>query len=269
MKSHLLRSAANGKIHSLDHSLRLYSIAAGAAGMSMLALQCPANAEIVFTPTHALITTKGQFTIDFNHDGIADFVLVNGTSFETNASCSFCGQHLKVSGNGNAGAGVIARKVGPGNDAIALTAGAIIGPADPFLDAQNTPALMASGFNDDNSFFNIYGKFSNTKGRFLGLKFEINGQTHFGWVRLGNIVVKENGSVPFVTAVVGGYAYETVPNKPITAGATHDSEARLDQNDPVGFSTAQRSGATLGMLAGGAPALALWRREESAGEVLL
>jgi hypothetical protein len=267
MNSSPARSATTSNTRSLDQRLRMYSIAASAAGMSVATLACPANAEIVYTPAQAKLTTGGQFTIDFNHDGVVDFLILNQARYETGVSCSFCGQSLNVSGNGNVGAGVVGHKAGPRLDAAALPAGAVIGPADAFLNAQSAQALVASGFNDDNSFFNIYGRFANTKNRFVGLKFEINGELHYGWARFIVVTVGIRRSGPYVTAIVNGYAYETVPNQPIAAGATSGpDEVSKDQSDPASVVPPAERAATLGLLAMGSPALSVWRREESSGE---
>ena len=51
---------------------------------------------------------------------------------------------------------------------------------------------------------------------YLGMKFVIQGKAHFGWTRL-NVGCTNTK----VNATLTGYAYETVPNKPIIAGKTH------------------------------------------------
>ncbi|MGB2603456.1 MAG: hypothetical protein WBC78_07670, partial [Candidatus Sulfotelmatobacter sp.] len=56
---------------TLDHRLKMYSIAAAAAGVSILALAQPADAEVVIT--QANIPINGPVSIDINHDGIPDF----------------------------------------------------------------------------------------------------------------------------------------------------------------------------------------------------
>ncbi len=52
---------------------------------------------------------------------------------------------------------------------------------------------------------------------YLGLKFSIHGQFHYGWARLN---VFTNWNAPGFTAALLGYAYETIPNKPIITGKT-------------------------------------------------
>jgi len=79
------------------------------------------------------------------------------------------------------------------------------------------------------------------------LRFKIHGKTHYGWARL---------SIPFAdykfTATLTGYAYETVPNKPIIAGKTKGPDMVTVQ--PV----------SLGHLATGASAILPWRVKQTA-----
>jgi len=50
----------------LTHQLNMYALAAGAAGVGLLALSPSAEAKIIYTPAHAKITTP--LPIDLNHD---------------------------------------------------------------------------------------------------------------------------------------------------------------------------------------------------------
>jgi hypothetical protein len=83
----------------------------------------------------------------------------------------------------------------------------------------------------------------------LGLKFLINGQTHYGWAH-----VTVNGS----RAVLNGYAYETVPNQPITTGKT-SGPVEVGESLPVEIPAQP---ATLSALAWGSQGLDIWRRVE-------
>jgi hypothetical protein len=107
------------------------------------------------------------------------------------------------------------------------------------------------------------GNWVNVANRYLGLKFKIRGQTHYGWARLSVSVSRQ----PFATtAVLTGYAYETIPKRPIIAGKVPDSDNEV--NIPaVSFkpSATSPAPATLGLLALGSPALSAWRRREWVG----
>ena len=88
------------------------------------------------------------------------------------------------------------------------------------------------------------GYWFNVTDRYLGLKFVVNGNTHYGWARL-------SVSSGFVTATLTGYAYETIPNKSIITGKTKGADIVTIQD------------ASLGHLARGASAMQAWRVRES------
>jgi hypothetical protein len=66
---------------SFQRRLDLYALAASTAGVSLLALVQPVEAEIVYTPTNQKIGVNTPFNLDLNHDGITDFQLWNKYSF--------------------------------------------------------------------------------------------------------------------------------------------------------------------------------------------
>jgi len=117
--------------------------------------------------------------------------------------------------------------------AYALRHGSRIGPKKRFLAGS----AYVTGSES-------WGYWRNVTNRYLGLEFKIQGKYHYGWARL---------SVEFIDpytpeATLTGYAYETIPNKPIIAGKTHGEDViALDS-------------ATLGHLARGAAGLAAWRK---------
>ena len=96
-----------------------------------------------------------------------------------------------------------------------------------------------------------YGSWVNggkgVKDRYLGLRFKINGLYHFGWARISITTTKNT-----FTAVLKGYAYETVPHKSIIAGKTKGPDV-----------TTVRP-ASLGHLAAGASAIPAWRVKQTA-----
>ena len=75
---------------------------------------------------------------------------------------------------------------------------------------------MASGRDDVGSYY-CEGKWNGVNNRYLGLKFTIQGKVHFGWARFNVSCNKFK-----ISALLTGYAYETIPNKPIVTGITHD-----------------------------------------------
>jgi hypothetical protein len=90
-----------------------------------------------------------------------------------------------------------------------------------------------------------------TSNRYLGLKFLIKGEVHFGWAEVSAKCTLGTRVVGFVE----GYAYETEVNKPIMAGSTGTAPGAPG----AGLGSARP--ATLATLALGAQGLALWRKE--------
>jgi hypothetical protein len=233
--------------HQLSESflshMNAYALAAGAAGVSLMALVQPAEAEIIFTPANATIPLNRYVSIDLNHDGNPDFKFF----FYTFAYHSFRGNLSVIPLNG---AGVIA---GAGKYASPLFRGNSIGPAQAF--AEGTQRLFRSqGFAYDSSRYNrsVFGPWVNVTNRYLGVEFAIDGATHYGWIRLSSTV----GKFEKRTFTVTGYAYETVAGQGIKAGQLTDEASAPLESAPL----AQPS---LGVLALGSQGLELWRRDDS------
>ncbi len=230
---------------SADQRLNSYALAASAAGVGIVALTLPAQARIVYTPTHDVVKQGFSFNLDLNNDGVTDFTLRN-RFFETSSGAVAVLSAKPTRGNGVDG------WTGSGAYALALNRGAQIGSRQYF------PGIVMI---QAHAFFKTYyyGSWMNVRNRYLGLKFKIAGKIHYGWARL-NVQVQGLS----ITAKLTGYAYETIPGKPIIAGKTMaaDEIGSLGQPEAALDAPVPRP-ATLGLLAMGAPALSIWRREES------
>jgi hypothetical protein len=245
---------------SLHHRLNAYALAASAAGVSLLALAQPAEAKIVYKPAHVTFGAgahgppPGSYYLDLNRDGIPDFVFRwAGLSM---TSCCWVTLHVQPTGsNGVAGNYYWVYCLG---------SGASIGPQQFFAGT-----LMASIYFEARRAASGFGSwyYPETNGNvegYLGLKFGIHGQTHYGWARLN---VFTNHNAPALTAALLGYAYETMPNKPIILSKEQGPCQRLPKDhkhaNPASSSTAEP--ASLGRLAQGASGVAAWRRKELTG----
>ena len=62
---------------SIHQQLNMYALAAGAAGVGVLALAQPVEAKIVYTPAHRVIGPDSKYLLDLNHDGKTDFTIGN------------------------------------------------------------------------------------------------------------------------------------------------------------------------------------------------
>ena len=77
--------------NSVDEHLNMYALAAGAAGVGMLAMAQPAAAKIIYTRAHINIGFDQAIPLDLNHDGIADFELGEGYGDSSNGGISALG----------------------------------------------------------------------------------------------------------------------------------------------------------------------------------
>jgi hypothetical protein len=247
------KSASKNRVPSslnrgLDRKLFAYATAAGAAGVGILALAQPSQAEIVFTPTHKMVPIRGSLALDVNNDGITDFTFRNilqSCGLHAGApECShFTVESIDVYGN-SALNGVWAAGT---RQASALPPGKKVGSGVKFATFG---VMEACGtVNSANTFTS--GPWRNVQNRYLGLAFTIAGQTHYGWARLS--VTMKPGTCRPATAVLTGYAYETVAGQPITTGK---------RSGPSKLSAVERPQATLGALAQGSVGLEAWRRDE-------
>ncbi len=182
-----------------------------AVGLASLSVAPALNAEIVYTPANQVMyrarTGSSQLPLDLNHDGQVDFNL--RLLFETSFSSSraTAGGFILASGNGVSNRAMVTSKSGYES---ALPLGAAIGSRGRF--GHGTPAMAScADFFSRGSFFSG-GPWRNVTNRYLGLRFLINGETHYGWARLS----VTSGCRYRVTLT--GYAYETVPDKPIDTG---------------------------------------------------
>jgi hypothetical protein len=199
---------------SVHRQLNAYALSACAAGVGALALAVPADAKIIYTPAHVVIAKGQKFQLDINHDGITDFALSNGS----------CGRFCTVYFNGFFIGGGSQNQIGitgNGQDGTGIAAALKKGATIPGNRSYFQDGALAAKF----SFSYVGNWLPNVKNHYLGLTFDINKKKHYGWARVS---VKTTQHPFTVTGTLTGYAFETIPNKPIIAGKTHGkSEATL------------------------------------------
>jgi hypothetical protein len=254
---------------NLNKALISYVAAACAASGAILAEAMPAEGEIIYTPTNTPILVGSPVSLDLNHDGVIDFVLSNnGGDPGRHPSCSVCtfGEHasLKVSPQqaGNAIWGVSSsvykfgsnaqrrkrqqKKPNTVKEAAAPVAwGEVVGngPERSFqsqalpMDSSNSFYYFGGGGTVNS--FGAWGKGRKFTGPYLGFKFLIDGEIHYGWAR-----VNVHANFLDVSATLTGYAYESVANRPILTGFTHgsvdaSSDASQQAQPPVAGSLGQ------------------------------
>ena len=193
---------------STQRRLGMYALTASAASVGVLALVQSAEAKVVYTPvTGRVIMDSGAHCFDLNHDGLDDFCL-SATGDE-----GFCFLNALAGSKADA----IAASDGNRQWALAIRSGAKIGAARNFINSPIGPG-MASHYCTISAPW--YGRWVTGKGhkgltnRYLGIRFVIGNKIHYAWARC-SVDFEFGGDV-----IMSGYAYETIPNKPIIAGKT-------------------------------------------------
>jgi hypothetical protein len=210
------------------HEKRLFAYAL-AAGAGMLAAGAPAEAGVIYVnpPDHTYTNTG--FQLDLNSDGSPDVTFTTAARWVT---YSWYMRQLRVGANG---------VVAPGFQVSPLPADYSVGPAAPF---------GASGLMAAVSYYRYYGgryiwgPWANVRDGYLGLRFLIGPNTHYGWVRMD---VSVNADLLTISATVKDWAYDSTPGAGIRAGDT---------------GLVPEPG-TLSLLALGSAGLALWRKRKA------
>ena len=182
-----------------------YSLLAGA----MLAAGHSAQAAIVYTDVDPDESVDGSFfSIDMDGDGIIDFTVRQSGYSYASTFFSYASNFAYFS----AAFGNEFRVPGPfGYGLSPLPYGTAISPTASFSPYGGTMGNAFRFTSSYSSFSSSYGLWGGLTDRYAGVKFQISGVTHYGWVRMdvpvgyGQIIIKD-------------FAYEDVPNTPINAG---------------------------------------------------
>jgi hypothetical protein len=231
----------------LDKRLIAYAAAASAAGVGLFTQS--AEAKVVYTAANTKIGYNQNANLDLNHDGVADFILSlqfgQGRRYPEGGFDSLLAIYAGQAGNEVWGV----QSAKGWECAAALPAGVKVGAGAAFQQQYLQLFNVAGSYTrGDSEHCPCDGL---RRGAFLGLKFMVNGLTHYGWAHVTVINV--------TSTVLDGYAYETVPNQAIDTGKTSGpvSIAELDR-----MPLPPPQPATLGALAQGSRGLDLWRRPE-------
>jgi hypothetical protein len=223
----------------LQRDIANYALAAGAAGVSVLALSASADAQIVYTPTHEFMGTNSKILIDFDHDGVPDAIIREVSCIDSSVIRANSLQAVPRKKGGGIQQGHYGWPAAP------LAFGSKIGPPAKFYPA---PALMA---NIVTHYDYYWGSWVSAPPSYLGIRFPIQGENHYGWAR---VHIQYNHNYQYIAVLLTGYAYETEANKAIRAGDTganddadHEAENELPFAEPT-----VKPKSSLGVLARGA-----------------
>jgi hypothetical protein len=254
----------------LEKNLSSYALAAGSAGVALLACAQAANAKVVITKVDITVPINGgPLQFDINGDGQMDFALSayqHGGCTSTSAraklhnarpplGCGFFDDQLKVIPEQAANEIWQAGTSNGYNCAADLGRGVRIDRLRPF--AAGVMVMYGDVGSSEGIQFCPW-RFHNPPKYYLGVKFlDTVGNVHYGWVRVASGAVH---------ATITGYGYETIPNKPILAGATNETGDEASSLEPSSLPSKGAQPASLGYLALGSVGLSAWRREDEVPE---
>jgi len=184
-----------------------------AAATAVVGAVAGANGQVVYTDinpdeVHDAVNNGGaEFgLLDLNNDATLDFYVYSvDTLIGTNLlKATFVAPYGTL---GNAVAGDAPSGY---NYAFAMTSGTNIDAATAWIVPASSGALSMA-FNVDGAFPYASYWANGVTDRYLGLKFFVGGNAHYGWARLD---VTADGDV----FVMKDYAYNATPNAPIQAG---------------------------------------------------
>jgi hypothetical protein len=247
----------------LENIIAAYALAAGAAGVTALALVTPAAAAPVCKTLSVKLSYTATFAFDPASQAIAPFNIAQ--SYHTFSTHTSSGVNRGFFTRNLPGAEVTVSSKGLVAD---LPPGERIGPGGQFGKGRSYGLIFtftpSSGATSHHHRGNLH--FGQTN--YFGFRFPISGQTHYGWVRLESTIVR-GGRTPSIDTKIMESGYESTPDMAIHAGSCSAvaESARPDSTASSGIvsvaGTERTDNATqpasLGTLALGARGISLWR----------
>jgi hypothetical protein len=239
------RKAASNLSESLHRQLNMYALAATAAGVTALACCPTAEAEIIYTQTWVPIGNPTN--LDLNNDGIIDFQFASPGPHDCSSQSGGYFQCATVKILPNVASNLV---WGTNNSASALGSGVTVGSQGKFQPGHQFMGKEDYGFarSDSQPHSGSSGPWKEATARYLGLKFVIQGEVHYGWTRL-SVCATSGGMLGVIT----GYAYETQPNTSIITGQKSGIEKQHGKGirSAASFDSAGPVSPGLGTLASG------------------
>jgi hypothetical protein len=184
-----------------------------AAGLGAFAFGEAADAAVIYVDVPDIVVNQDNPTggyFDMNSDGVDDFRFRFNTAGGALARVRFQGvvPSADLSNSPAKGSTYYVRSFEMGN---------LIGPGAP--EAYGPGLVQSNATNFGNP----------TDPQFAGIKLDIGGSTHFGWVRLKTepVDLQTGSGVAPLTGTIFDWAYESVPDTAIGAGVPEPTSLAL------------------------------------------
>mgnify|MGYP003952919333 CR=1 FL=1 len=161
-------------------------------------------------------SSSDSYTVDFNNDLNID-VIIFETELDTNISgfpVSFIGAALSTIGSNEVAGNVMT--LGTENILLAdtITSGNLIDSTLSYINTSSiTSVFLGAALRvlSSGTFAATIGDYQPGSDGYIGVKFDIGGNIHYGWIRV-------NPTTDGTSCMVLDYAYESTPNTGIIAG---------------------------------------------------
>ena len=210
---------------------RLTRYAASVAAVSGISA---ANAQIIYTDVspditiNAIADSLATLPLDIDGDGVIDMEWGTVDYNYVSGATSYTVYGAFVSMNGTNGFIGSSTVIGTSTFTLpsALNSFASIGPTQNWGSSYGFMRLNWAYNGSTSSFDHDFGNWNNVVGRFLGVRFDISGTTHYGWVRFD---VGLDGS----SITLRDYAYRAEADTPIQANQMPTSVEEISSSDAL------------------------------------
>ena len=198
----------NNYSHKLSKRLGQY----GSLALALTGLSEAANSQVIYTDVNPDFSGSlgSTYAIDLDNDGIDDVTLVNYTS---SSSINNYNLNINVLYAYPEGLNKVLGSISPNSSSLAypfaLSTGNLISANTSSWIGSSASNILFGEIEINSMPYFSAGNWDNVEDKYLGIEFDINGNTHYGWVRL---------NVKDAKFTLKDYAYESTPNTAITAG---------------------------------------------------
>ena len=164
--------------------------------------------------------------IDFDNDQNPELTIY-GTKHDTTFSgfpVTLTGFAMTTYGNTEIVGGVTLVGTESVLEADSLLVGNTIDGTAAFVNSSTPSIFPGVGLNADASGFAAVGQFAGAGDKYIGVKFEISGATHYGWIRV-------SVSATHDTCLIDAMAYEATANTGIEAGDMGSGTVGVEESE--------------------------------------
>ncbi len=201
-----MKKSDNSKSNDFKNRLKSYSsVAAGLAAFTPVA-----NAQIIYTDIDPDVNiSNSSYLLDLNNDGTEDFRITQ------NGSSSYSMDGVAVYAYQSNANKLLIDKIQFGYYSYSVNAALALNQGDT-ID-NNQPMWGAFGGLNAHGIYNSapldIGHWKSLSDKYIGFKFVIDSDLHYGWARL-------NVTPDATSATIKDYAYNSIPDEMIMAGQT-------------------------------------------------